>query len=269
MQLRYKNGVSKALTLSYDDGQIHDIRLIEIMNRYGIKGTFNLNSGLFFKDGKGFRGEKSLEETKEIYKGHEIAVHGLTHPFLSELSEQEILLETWEDRKNLEKVFGGIVRGMAYPFGCYNDKTVAVLKTAGIAYSRLAVSTKRFDVPQDWLRMPGTCHHNDPALMDLAKSFIEENGRWGRPTLFYLWGHSYEFAGDDNWNVIEDFCRYTGGRDDVWYATNIEIYDYVKAYESLKMNCEKNVVFNPSALTVWFSEGEKTYEIGAGQTIGL
>lgn len=267
MQLRFENGVSRALTLSYDDGQIHDIRLIEIMNRYGIKGTFNLNSGYFFENGKGFRGEKTIEEAREIYKGHEIAVHGLTHPFTSELNEQEILLEVWEDRKNLEKAFGGIVRGMAYPFGCFNDKTVNVLKTAGIAYSRTTIATKSFDIPEDWLRMQVTCHHYEPELMTLAKRFIEEDGRWGRPSLFYVWGHSYEFARNDDWNVIEDFCKYTGGRDNVWYATNIEIYDYVKAFESLITNTDKTEIFNPSCRTVWFAEGGETYAVKPGETI--
>lgn len=39
------NGKKKAVTFSFDDGVTQDIRLIEIFNKYGLKGTFNLNSG--------------------------------------------------------------------------------------------------------------------------------------------------------------------------------------------------------------------------------
>lgn len=269
MQMRYKDGKEKALTLSYDDGQIHDVRLIGIMNEYGIRGTFNLNGGEFFKNGKSFRGEAAAELAKETYKGHEIAVHGLTHPWTVGLPEQEMLYEVIEDRRILENAFGCIVRGMAYPFGCYNDKVVNVLKTAGIVYSRTTIATKRFDVPDDWLRMPTTCHHNEPELTELAKHFVDDEIRWGKPELFYLWGHSYEFAKDDNWNVIEDFCARVGGNDNIWYATNIEIYDYVKAYEALQFTWDKTAVHNPSALSVWFSEGGKTYEVRSGETVSI
>ena len=269
MQMRFRNGKEKALTLSYDDGQIHDIRLIDIMNEYGIKGTFNLNAGYFFKDGRGFRGEKSLEETKKIYAGHEIAVHGLTHPWTVGLPEQEILYEVIEDRRLLEKAFGGIVRGMAYPFGCYDDKTVNVLKTAGIAYCRTTIATKRFDIPSDWLRLPTTCHHGVPELPELAKHFADDEIHWNKPELFYLWGHSYEFDRENNWEIIEDFCKTVGGKENVWYATNIEIYDYVKAYETLQLSWDRSVVHNPSALSVWFYENGKTYEVKPGETLTI
>lgn len=267
MQMRFYEGKEKALTLSYDDGQIHDIRLIEIMNKYGIKGTFNLNAGLFFKDGRGFRGEKSLEETQKIYAGHEIAVHGLTHPWTVGLPEQEMLYEAVEDRRLLEKAFGGIVRGMAYPFGCCNDTVVAAIKAAGIVYSRTTESTGGFNIPHDWLRLPATCHHNDPELTELATRFVNNDIRWGKPELFYLWGHSYEFANADNWEIIENFCALVSGKENIWYATNIEIYDYVKAFEALRFSWDKTTVYNPNALPVWFNEGGKTYKILPGETL--
>lgn len=40
------NGKKKAVTFSYDDGVTQDRRLVEMMNTYGVKGTFNLNSGI-------------------------------------------------------------------------------------------------------------------------------------------------------------------------------------------------------------------------------
>lgn len=42
--LRFPDGKQKAVTFSYDDGCRDDIRLVEILNRYKIKCTFNINS---------------------------------------------------------------------------------------------------------------------------------------------------------------------------------------------------------------------------------
>ena len=49
--MRFPGGLAKALTFSYDDGVEQDIRLVEILDKYGMKGTFNLNSGCYAKPG--------------------------------------------------------------------------------------------------------------------------------------------------------------------------------------------------------------------------
>lgn len=49
MKFLYPNGLEKALTFSYDDGRVFDRKLVEIFNRYGVKGTFHLNSGTLGK----------------------------------------------------------------------------------------------------------------------------------------------------------------------------------------------------------------------------
>ena len=85
--------------------------------------------------------------------------------------------------------------------------------------------------------------------------------------MFYLWGHSYEFDDHDNWNVIEELCEYVGGKDDIWYATNIEVYDYVKAYESLQTSFEKDIIYNPSNIDVWVRLNKEIVCIKAGETM--
>lgn len=52
--MRFPGGRAKALTLSYDDGVQQDHRLISILNRHGLKCTFNINSGLFPAKGTTF-----------------------------------------------------------------------------------------------------------------------------------------------------------------------------------------------------------------------
>ncbi len=274
MKMRLADGKTKVLTLSYDDGVVQDIRLIEIMNKYGLKGTFNINSGMYLPEKterEEFRGRLKLSEAKNLYtdSGHEIAVHTLTHPFLEKMDTSEIIYEITEDRKSIETNYGKIARGMAYPYGTYDKKVMDVLKKCSIAYARTATSTQRFDFPENWLELNPTCHHNHENLFELIKTFVETPSRFNLPEMFYLWGHSYEFDNNDNWDVIENFAKYAGGHDHIWYATNIEIYDYVKAYERLHTSYDKKVIHNPSAIDVWVEIKDEVYLIKAGQSITL
>ncbi len=270
MYLRFKNGTEKAVTLSYDDGMIFDRQLIEILDKYGLKGTFNINTGQYYPE----NGEESnyrrlkLSEAIELYRhsGHEVAAHTVNHPSLELLDDTEILYEITEDRKNIERDFNVVAKGMAYPVGTYSDRVVRLLKNCGISYARTIESTEKFSMPMNWYTWNPTCHHNNPKLMELAKRFMEEK-TWGRPKLFYLWGHSFEFHRDNNWSVIESFAEYMGGQNNIWYATNIEIYNYVKAYERLETSFDKSIIYNPTVLDVWVAFDDKVIKIEAGKTI--
>ncbi len=274
MKLRFPGGKVKTLTLSYDDGVVQDIRLIEIMNKYGLKGTFNINSGGYLPEDatrEKFYGRMKLSEAKELYigSGHEVAVHTYSHPFLEKMDATEILTEIIEDRKGIERDYGVIARGMAYPFGTYNDLVVDILAKCNIAYSRTTKATLRFDLPENWLTLHPTCHHREKTLPELMERFVERTNKWGNPMLFYLWGHSYEFDDNDNWSIIENFAERMGGREDIWYATNIEIYDYVKAYNNLQTSFDKKIVHNPNAIDIWFEADGETVCLGSGETIKL
>lgn len=269
--MRFPRGRSKALTLSYDDGVRQDKRLLEIMKKHGLKGTFNINSECYAPEGHTTGGRMTRSEVVALYKdsGMEIAVHGAHHPFLEQLPENLCTWEVLNDRKNLEEAFGGFVRGMAYPFGTTSDSVVASLKQCGIVYARSTLTTEGFGIPSDWLRLRATCHHANPRLMELSKRFVEEqNAR--SPMFFYLWGHSYEFDYDkpnNNWGVIEEFAEYMGGREDIWYATNIEIYDYIAAYNQLIFSMDYTRVYNPTCTTVYFQTAKGLYAVEPGETV--
>lgn len=279
LSMRFPNGRAKALTLSYDDGVYEDIRLIEIMKKYGLRGTFNLNSEHLQTADPSKQNQPgtwatflTAEQAKALYDqdGIEPATHAYSHPFLQNMPAASVAREMLEDRIFLEKLFERPIRGMAYPYGTYSDMVVDVLKSCDIVYSRTVSSTGKFSIPSDWLRMPATCHHNDERLMELTEKFLnKELGRRENPWLFYLWGHSYEFERDQNWNVIEEFAEKIGNREDIWYATNMEVYNYVKAYQSLIFTVEMDYVTNPSAQTVWFYLRGNLYEAPAGQTVKL
>lgn len=271
LTMRFPGGLSKALTLSYDDGVCQDIRFVDILNKHGLKCTFNVNSCRFGPEGKvypkGTTYHMSKSECIELYNNspHEVAVHGYTHSNLERLSPAQVAYEIIKDREELEDTFGCIIRGMAYPYGTHNDNVVRVLADCGIVYARTTKSTGSFDIPTDWLRMPATCHHNDPRLMELAHKFVEDK-RLDRPHLFYLWGHTYEFDNNNNWNVIEDFAEYMGGRNDIWYATNIEIYEYIEDFGRLVYSADMRRVKNPTVRTLYFYINGKEYAVAAGET---
>lgn len=267
--MKLKDGKTKVLTLSYDDGVVQDIRLIEIMNKYGLKGTFNINSGLYLPEDAvrdKFYGRMKLSEAKELYinSGQEIAIHSYSHPNLEKLDADEIIYEITEDRKAIESQYGKIVRGMAYPYGAYNDVVINILEKCHIAYARTSNSTFSFDFPENWLQLHPTCSHNYENLEELITKFVETLNLDGDIEMFYLCGHSYEFDDNDNWDVIEKFAEYAGGHDHIWYATNIEIYDYVKAYERLHTSFDKMIIHNPSSIDVWVEVEGEVYCIKSG-----
>lgn len=123
------HGKYKAVTFSYDDGVTQDKRLIEILDRYGLKCTFNINSELLGREGSLVRGGVTVqhnklfpEEIKAVYKNHEVAVHTLTHPNLTSLTDDnEIIRQVEQDRLNLSRLVGYEVVGMAYPGGGINN----------------------------------------------------------------------------------------------------------------------------------------------------
>lgn len=270
---RFPGGLSKALTLSYDDGVEQDIRLMELLDRYGIRCTFNLNSGCWAKEGTVYpQGQihrrMSASQVAKVYRNpnHEVAAHCLTHASLTELTPGQIAHEVLADRENLEAMFGHLVRGLAYPFGTYSDEVVAALKATGTDYARTVVSTNDFTVPTDWLRLHPTCHHNAPNLMQLCDRFLHESVPFGS-RLFYLWGHSYEFEANDNWQVMEAFCEKMAGHKDVWYATNIEIVDYVNACRAMLSSADGHTLHNPTATEVWAEVDGRCVCIRAGETV--
>lgn len=275
--IRFPGFKLKTLTLSYDDGVRQDKRLIEIMKKNGLKGTFNINSGYFSETYNGeTSGRMTKREALDLYvpSGMEVAIHGYRHLSLDKVATPLAMEDIVTDRKELEKSFERVITGMAYANGAYNDEVVTLLQKAGVQYARTVNSTGRFDIPDDWLRLSATCHHNDPKLMELAKEFVEgtsPNGYyWNRKVqMFYLWGHSYEFDNDQNWDVIERFAEYVGNREDIWYAANGEIFEYLQAAERLEYSVDGSFVRNPTAIDVYIDFLDNRQIVPAGRTIRL
>ena len=225
------NRKKKAFTLSFDDGVKQDMRLVEMMNRYGLKGTFNLNTGIqseensFTIEGKNFC-RMNQEGLSQLYEGHEVASHGLMHVDLRDLDRTGYEEEIGEDIKNIEKFYGKRPVGFAYAFGGYDDDAISALKEYGIRYARTVEDSHAFGMPVDLMRLAPTCHYRDKKLMQLAESFVGMQGE--EPALFYVWGHSYELELHEEWEMLETFFSYISDREDIYYGTNIECLRYLE-----------------------------------------
>lgn len=259
---RFPQGVTKALTLSYDDGRVHDRRLVQILNEYGLKGTFHLNSGFFGKEGY-----ITAEEVATLFEGHEVSAHTIDHPFLEQSPMDQVVREIANDREALESLVGYPVRGMSYPFGSYSDQVIHALPTLGIEYARTTGSHGGFHMPSDFLRWHPTCHHKQ--MLEQADNFLQLEQRHTRLALLYVWGHSYEFENDNNWEMLEQFGEKVQGRLDIWYATNAEIIAYKQALDRLRFSANCQIIQNPSAISVWISAEGEIVEIPAGQTVKI
>lgn len=261
-QFTYPNGKKKAVILSYDDGLKQDIRLIKLLNKYHIKGTFNLNSGLmgktapWLKDLIGQEGEYlTSSEIKKTYRFHEVAVHTAHHPALNSINkETEIINEVVSDADYLTDLVGYKVKSMAYPFGAYNDFVISTIATTQITNARTVISTKSFDLPDSLLAWHPTSHHFDalPSIKEYVSLFPSV------PTVYVLWGHSWEFdqgKPDNNWEMMKEICQEIGGKEDIWYVGAAEFVDYLLAIQNITI--EDNVIKNNSPIPIWvIIEGE-------------
>lgn len=229
------NGKNKALTFSYDDGVTQDVRLIEIFNKYNLKGTFNLNSELLGRQGSLNGNDVQINHTKNnpedvkyIYEGHEVAVHTLTHPNLTTIEDDgEVLRQVEQDRVNLSELVGYEVEGMAYPCGGINcdDRVADIIKNNTIIkYARTIDVTKSFEPYNDLYQYKGTLYHhkNWDILFDMGKEFLKL--QTDTPKVFYIWGHAYEFdIYPERWEMFEEFCKMMSNQPDIFYGTNKEI----------------------------------------------
>ena len=275
--MRYPEGKAKAVTFSYDDGVPQDKRLAELFDKYGVKATFNFNCDFFHPN-------YTKEQIKEYFlsKGHEIAIHGAKHRANGNMRAIEGIIDVLDCRLELEDKCDSIIRGMAYPdsgitqmgnFGQY-EQIKNYLTELDIAYARtLGGDNNSFMLPQDFHAWMPTAHHDNPDIMEYIDQFLDLDisekvyHAIRIPRLFYIWGHSYEFDRNNNWDHIEEICKRLSDNEQIWYATNIEIYDYVQAYKSLRYSANGCKVYNPTLYTIWIDVDKKLYAIKSGETV--
>ena len=240
----------RAVSFSYDDAHVADRRLVATLNAHGLKGSFNISAARL-----GQASYLSRDEVRTLYAGHEVASHGYDHLHLAHLAPAQMRAELLDGRHALEDLLGHPVTGYASAYGEHTAATMEAMREAGFAYARPTTVTRAFQIPEDPIRWQASTHHQHDAVA-LARAFLD-NSAWGGRLLFLnVWGHSYEFDRNDNWELLEELCSLFDGRDDVWAATNLEVCAYREACRNVRITLDGRVVRNLSSVTLYARWGD-------------
>jgi len=238
------------VTISCDDSCSENLKFLQLLNKYNLKGTFYLNK----------KSNSGPEEIVEISCRQEIGAHSLGHSDLIKLSLEKAKKEILGSKKWLEKIIGRPVKIFAYPFGYYNDKVKEAVKQAGFIGAR-TTEEFCFTRPDNFFQMGTTLHiypfplrkrnereyHLSRFLFqplsgkflkilklglplssflswsDLAKNtfdFVLKNGG-----IYHLWGHAWEIEKFGLWPDLEKVLKYIAGSENVFYLTNSQVLE--------------------------------------------
>ncbi len=244
----------KFFTISYDDGLEQDREIIRLMEQYGIRGTFNISSGLFGKKtyikrlgDLGYKEEETCPAGSRVHVPHnildekaavelyshpnvEVASHSVHHLNQSKMTREEVKEEVTEDIRQLSELFGYRVRGHAFPYGSYNENVLDALKDAGIYYARkvsMLQKPKNFAFDRSQILLMPTCWHLDSFAEKLLDQFIAAPAG-KEDQVFYMWGHGYELdygSKRGNYGHLEHLFRKVSEAKDVICVTNRELYE--------------------------------------------
>lgn len=220
------------ITTSWDDGDARDLRVAELLDRYGVKGTFYID--------KGCANRLTEDDIRALSQRHEIGAHGLAHPDLPTLSREEKQREIAGSKSWLESVTGKPVGMFCYPYGHLDDETKEVVKEAGFFGARSSQKTLG-TIPSDPFTLPVTTMiYRSPfgIFEKLALPLMREkltNAEWEARArtkfeavravggVFHLWGHSWEIDQLALWTSLESFLKEIAHQPDAQHLTNGEL----------------------------------------------
>lgn len=263
MRKLYPNGKSKAFNITYDDGVMQDVRFVALLNQFDLKGTFNLNSALMEEEFSwthpcGMEVKRlSLDAAQGLYNGHEIASHTLSHPYMQELPEFEILRQLGEDKARLESFFGQKVSGFAVPFDYYSDLIARSAEICGFEYARMSEFSLSYAPCTDWYHWKTGVYHIMPELVPFVEEFLKTNQELA---VCQIVGHSYDLDAENLWETMENICQLIAAQEDVWACTNLELVRYLKAMEQFDGA-------NRSDMDLWFERDGEVIVVRPGESV--
>lgn len=267
---RYPNGKAKAFNITYDDGVLQDVRFVELMNQYGLKGTFNLNSELMetefeWTHPNGMTVKRlPTSVVAELYQNHEVASHTLTHPYLSSLTEPEVMRQMAQDKEKLEQLTGKPVLGFAGPFHHWSSMIVECAQRCGFEYARNAEERYCYAPPEDYYSWSAGTYHIKPGFRDFVEGFFHTQEELA---LCQIVGHSYDLDAEAMWDDMESVLQQVAGDESILSMTNLELVRYLKAMRSAVIT--ETAIHNPSNLPLWFEKDGKVICVQPGTVWNL
>lgn len=266
IQRCYPQGKRKAFNVTYDDGVLQDVRFVELLNHYGLKGTFNLNSQLMEQEFEwihenGMVVERlSRDAVRHLYDGHEIASHTLTHPYMHDKTEEELMWEIGEDKCRLEALFGREVAGFAVPFSYYDEKIASCVRNCGFEYGRCSEPSHSYSPWQDHYRWKTGIFHLALGFSAFVEGFFQTTEELA---LCQIVGHSYDLDAARMWEKMEDIFRRISENEDILPMTHLEIVRYLRAMSMARITPE--LVRNQSEDDLWFRIDGKLVSLRPGE----
>lgn len=200
--------MDKIFLISFDDGTIWDQPFVELLNKYGMPATFNVNSGLedfiwYYEDRFPVR-RQILSDTVAQYRGHEVASHTLHHPWLNSLTPAQLSREVGEDCERIRQIFGLEEIGFGVPFTACGEREIRIIQKY-VRYIRLSAFSDSFALPEDPYHIPIHGLYNQPDIRRRIAAFAEND----LPvSLFVMAGHAYELEVLDHWTYMESLLQY-------------------------------------------------------------
>lgn len=243
MEIKRDGTPKKYFTLSFDDGITQDIKVIEILKKYGVNcATFNINSGLLGVSWS-WVGQRlnnpsltHIRFTEDelrggVYDGFEIAAHSLQHMSFKHLDNDPEMFRhhVMADVHNLKNIFGVEPIGMAWPGGDteYTERSIELLRdTTSIKYARAANPHYRFSLPRRFLKWHPTCSIMSDSCLKLAEKFV--NAECNNDMLFYAWTHSFELENENAWERFDKLLEIITSDKSIVLVTNGEFYELFK-----------------------------------------
>lgn len=275
--LLWPGAASRCLTLSFDDGTVEDVYITDQLATHGLAATFNLNPGLFGACDTLQAPYGTISHTKlakhdiaKVYQGFEVAVHGFSHAKLSSLSAAAAAYEIVRCKSELEDIVQAPVRGMAWPVAYAQSQYCdidALAKSCGIVYARTTRRTyAETSIPSNFMQWDPACSYNEKQLSSILQNFLvpTDMTRYTQPRLLYIWGHGYDLANPEYLSAFDAMVEQLSDLPDVWYATNIEVYDYICAAQALIYSSDARFIQNPSAQDVWLLIDGEPRRVEAG-----
>lgn len=246
-------------TCSFDDGDVSDLRLAHLLNKYDLKGTFYVpkTCGLVYKN-------LSEYQIKELATLAEIGGHTISHQVLTRINPTQAREEIFDCKSWLENIVGQPILSFCPPTGRFNNSHIVLQREAGFKAMRtvemLSYSIKGIKVLGDFVVLPTTTqvyNHTSTAylknrvkrlkpvnylnfrklfssnweamsenyLVYLNKISRQESGEY----YFHLWGHSWEIEKYSLWNSLETFLKKLKRLENIIYCDNSQIAEYVRS----------------------------------------
>lgn len=263
----YPGGKDRAFNITYDDGVTQDLRFVELMNRYGLKGTFHLNSelmenGFSWEHPKGMTVTRLCPDTARwLYQGHEVASHTCTHPYMQELHGEALRHQLLDDKLALEAMIGVEVKGFAVPFDYYSQEIADCARECGFEYARMSEFSHSYEPCRDWYFWKTGFYHIMPGLERFVQDFLETETELA---VCQIVGHSYDLDAEGLWKTVEEILVRISRDAGIWSCTNLELVRYLKAMEQAVLT--DDAVYNPTDRTLWFRMGDQVVKLSPGQS---